>query len=106
MTPAEQKIYDQQLREAAQRDIADIEALSKSEAFNRYFVGQLNRLHKDNVRLALTGDTRKERTKARHRAVFIEELMGMPAKHRESAEKLLRSPVVDPAQPQRPVQVG
>lgn len=106
MTPTEQKIYDQQLRDAAQRDIQDIDALAKSEGFNRYFVSQLNRLHRENVDMALTAEKPEDREKARHRAVFIRELTEMPAKHRESAEKLLRKPVVDPTAPPRPQQVG
>lgn len=106
MTPTEQKIHDQKIRDAAQRDIQDIDALAKSEAFNRYFVGQLNRLHKENVDAALTTEKPDEREKARHRAVFIRELMEMPAKHRASCEKLLRSPIVDHDAKPRPMQVG
>ena len=106
MTPTEQKIHDQKIRDAAQRDVVDIEALSKSEPFNRYFIGQLNRLYRENVGLALTGSTLDDREKARHRATFINELMEMPAKQRETCEKLLRTPIVDPTQPQRPQQVG
>ncbi len=91
------------LRESAQRDILDIEALSKSDAFNRYFVGQLNRLMRENEKTARAGTTLEEREKARHRANFIEELMNMPASHKQSAEKLLATPA--PTKP-TPVQVG
>ena len=110
MTPTEQKIHDQKIRDAAQRDVVDIEALSKSEPFNRYFIGQLNRLYRENVDVSLGlapgGETHDGREKGRHRAVFIKELMEMPAKQRETCEKLLRTPIVDPTQPQRPQQVG
>lgn len=102
MTPDE-STRQKKLREAAQRDILDIEALSKSDAFNRYFVGQLSRLMKDNERTARKGATPEERERARHVANFIEELMQMPASHKLSAEKLLATPA--PEAP-RPVQVG
>lgn len=106
MTPAEQKVHDQRIREAAQSDITDIDALKDSKPFNRYFIGQLNRLYRENVDMALGGDTVDKREQARHRATFIKELMDMPAKQRQSCEKILRAPIVDPMAPQRPVQVG
>lgn len=102
MTPDE-ATRQKALREAAQRDILDIEALSKSEAFNRYFVGQLNRLMRENEKKARAATTLEDREKARHVANFIEELVQMPAKHRQSAEKLLATQAPGP---QRPVQVG
>ena len=91
------------LREAAQRDILDIEALSKNEAFNRYFVGQLNRLMRENERASRKGTTPEDREKARHVANFIEELVQMPAQHRQSAEKLLATQAPTEL---RPTQVG
>ena len=103
MTPDEQRHHQQKIRAAAQQDISDIDALAKSEPFNRYFVGQINRLFQEEREKALTGATGKERTKARHRAVLLRELTQMPAKHRESAEKLLMTP---PPQDRGPVQVG
>ena len=106
MTPTEQKVHEQKIRDAAQRDIADIDTLSKSEAFNRYFVGQLNRLYHDNVDMALKAKGADEREKARHCAVFIKELTEMPASQRQACEKILRTPIVDHDKPQRPVQVG
>lgn len=110
MTPTEQRIHDQKIREAAQSDISDIDALAESKPFNRYFVGQLNRLYRENVDVSLGigvgGETIEGREKARHRAVFIKELMEMPAKQRQSCENVLRTPIVDPTQPQRPMQVG
>lgn len=102
MTP-DDLTRQKKLREAAQRDILDIEALSKSDAFNRYFVSQLNRLMRENEKAARAGATPEEREKARHRANFIEELMNMPASHKLSAEKLLATAA--PTEP-RPVQVG
>ncbi len=102
MTPDE-ATRQKKLREDAQRDLMDIELLSKSESFNRYFVGQLNRIHRENVRKALTGATAEERDKARHYANLIDELTQMPAQHRISAEKLLATQA--PAE-RRPTQVG
>ncbi len=67
------------------------------------FVGQLNRLMRENEKKARTGDTLEIREKARHCANFIEELMNMPASHKLSAEKLLATAA--PTEP-RPVQVG
>ncbi|HTO27554.1 MAG TPA: hypothetical protein VL017_03080 [Devosia sp.] len=102
MTPDE-ATRQKALREAAQRDILDIEALSKSEAFNRYFVGQLNRIRRENTAKALTGATPEEREKARHYANLIDELSQMPAQHRLSAEKLLATQSPGAL---RPTQVG
>lgn len=107
MTPAEQKVHDQKMREEAQNRIADIDSLKENKAFNRYFVGLLNRQRDTYVSLALRSKSQDEREKARHIAVFIEdELMQAPSVDRANAEKLLRSPVIDPTQPTRPVQVG
>lgn len=110
MTPTEQKVHDQKIREAAQSDISDIDTLKESKAFNRYFVGQLNRLYRENVDVSLGigagGETVEGREKARHRAVFIKELMDMPAKQRASCEAELRKPIIDYDRPQKPVQVG
>jgi hypothetical protein len=102
MTPDE-ATRQKKLREQAQADLMDIEALSKSEPFNRYFVGQLNRIMRENSRTARTGATLEDREKARHYANLVEELFEMPAKHKLSAEKLLSQQA--PGE-QRPTQVG
>jgi len=103
MTPDEQRHHQQKIRGAAQQDISDIDALAKNDPFNRYFVGQINRLFQDEREMALTAKLPEDRDRARHRAVLLRELTQMPAKHRESAEKLLMTPL---PQDRGPVQVG
>jgi DNA-binding SARP family transcriptional activator len=90
-------------REAASQDLADIEALSKSAPFNRYFVGEINRLFQESQELALSGKTAEDRDRGRYRAMLLREISEMPAKHRAIAEAILSAPdIVEP----RPTQAG
>lgn len=92
-----------QARENAQNEVTDIEALAKSQPFNRYFVRRMNELYADAFNKALTAPTADEREKNRHRANLLTELSEMPAKDRDSAEKFLRTP---DRGPDRPTQAG
>ena len=103
MNPVDPIVADRLKRERAQQDLTDIEALSKSQPFNRYFVAELNRIHTESVEQALSAKSPEDREKGRHCALLIREIMDMPAQHRQIHERFLRSP--EPTQ-QRPVQVG
>lgn len=92
-----------QLRQNAQDDLTDIEALSSSQPFNRYFARRLNALYRDAVTVSLTAKTVEEREAARHRANLLNELSNMPAADREKCEKFLRTPEPGPT---RPTQAG
>lgn len=102
MTP-EDKTYQQQLRAKAQQDITDIDALAKSDPFNRFWVNELNVRYKAEVKTSLTANTLEAREAARSRALALDEISQMPAKIRESAERLLRTPLPQEA---RPTQAG
>lgn len=103
MTP-DAKTSDQRIRQQAQEDVQDIDALAQSSPFNRYWVRRLNELfqhHQKQARLAKDAPKREEH---RVTANFLEELTGLPAADRISAEKVLRTPASGGEQ--RPVQVG
>lgn len=100
MTPVQ---LQQQAREAAQRDISDIDLLAKNEPFNRYWVGRLNSLFNKERENSLTESTVDLREIARIRAKLLRELTQMPAMDRQSCEKFLSTPL--PTE-RRPQQVG
>lgn len=102
MTP-DQKISDQRIRQQAQEDVQDIDALASHAPFNRYWVRRLNELYRKETEDALTGKTAELRDGHRYRALLLRELTGLPAADRISAERTLRTP---PQAEQRPVQVG
>lgn len=90
-------------REQAQQGISDIDALAKSEPFNRYFVGRLNGLYRKELDFSLSAATVELREKARVRAVLLKELADMPGADRLSFTKTLEQPL---PQDRGPIQVG
>lgn len=91
------------IRETAQRDLLDIEALAKNTEFNRFWVPKLDALYRFEVESSLTSMTVELREAARYRALALRELTKMPARERESCERLLKTEL--PSAP-RPTQVG
>lgn len=98
MNPA---ISLQQARQRAQEDVQDIDALSSSQPFKRYWSRRLNDLYHENVATALNAKTADEREAARHRARLLRELADLPAVDRASAEKMLKTPAPSHPMPQQ-----
>ncbi len=78
-------------RQDAAQSIADIEALSKNDAFNRYWVGRLNAMYQQKLDSALRGGDPVLRESARIEANLLKELTQMPAKDRAAAMKFVES---------------
>lgn len=105
MTPADQLREAQLARQQAGQDIADIEALSKFEAFNRYWMRQLQQKHAAmERRFKYDAATGEQREAWRQQLLAYEELRDMPKVHRVVCQRALEAP--PPVPGQRPMQAN
>jgi hypothetical protein len=86
---AEHQARLQREKQRAAEDIADIEALAKTPAFERYWVRRLNERYRTELASALHGGNAETREQARVRAVLLEQITKMPAEDRMAAQKVL-----------------
>lgn len=86
-------------RELATQDIGDIEALSRYEPFNRYWVRRMNDMFQRESENSRKGKAPQDREESRIRSNLLEELTQIPATDRKVAQKLLDSAVPGPMRP-------
>lgn len=105
MTPADQLREAQLRRQRDAQDAGDIDALTKYEPFNRYWLRCLNQKIADTETSFKKDEMTMERREAvRQRLLAYEELRDMMRNHRASIQKALEAP--PPVPGQRPMQAN